>query len=126
MPSPADNVALICPPRPVSQWGRALLAEWFAATRRQGADVARAFVSERRSDEPRIAGRIVVMMQPGKEPTHLVYSPVESACWVVATGHDWKELQRFRTLRAALNSIRPVLPMPDAAQGAEPPNALTW
>lgn len=126
MPSHADNVILTFPPRPVSQWERALVTEWYAATQREGIDVTRAFVSERRGDDPKIAGRIVVVIRPSKEPTHLVYSPAQAAFWVVATGNDWKQLQRFRTLRAALNSIRPVLPMPDATQGAEVPGSLVW
>jgi hypothetical protein len=31
----------------------------------------------------------------------------------------WDEMQRFPTLRAALNSIRPVLDGPDAVYGVE-------
>jgi RimJ/RimL family protein N-acetyltransferase len=103
MPSHADNVILTFPPRPVSQWERALVAEWFVATQREGAGISRAFVSERRGDDPKIVGRIVIIARPSKEPTHLVYSPAESAIWVVTMGPNWNEPQRFRTLRAALN-----------------------
>lgn len=113
MPSNADNVILTFPPRPISQWERALLGDWFAAAQQAGADVARAFVSERRGDDPKIIGRIVVVLRASKEPAFLVYSPAESTFWVVATPPYWNELQRFRTLRAALNSIRPVLEMPE-------------
>jgi len=119
MPSTADNVILTFPPRPISQWERALLAEWHAATQRDGLDVHRAFVSERRGDDPKIAGRIVVVLRASKDPAFLVHSPTESTFWVVTAGPRWDELQRFRTLRAALNSIRPVLDGPDAPQGME-------
>ena len=60
MPSNTDNVILTFPPRPISQWERAVLAEWFAATKRKGLDIAQAFVSERRGDDPKIVGRIVM------------------------------------------------------------------
>jgi hypothetical protein len=54
MPSNADKVILTFPPRPLSQWEKALLAAWLAATQRRGLDVHRAFVSERRGDDPKI------------------------------------------------------------------------
>lgn len=119
MPSNADNVILTFPPRPISQWERALVAEWFTACQHEGHDIARAFVSERRGDDPKIVGRIVVVVRPSKEPTHLIYSPAESTFWVISSAPCWGELQRFHTLRAALNSIRPVLDAPnDSAVGA--------
>jgi hypothetical protein len=124
MPSHADNVILTFPPRPISQWERALVAEWFVATQRGGAGIARAFVSERRGDDPKIVGRIVIIARPSKEPTHLVYSPAESAIWVVTVAPDWNEPQRFRTLRAALNSIRPVLEAPEGIQISETTGTL--
>ena len=125
MPSTADNVILTFPPRSVSQWEKAVLAEWFAATRRDGLDVVRAFVSERRGDDPTMLGRIVVMLRAAKEPAFLVYSPADSAFWVVASAPGWSELQRFRTLRAALNSIRPVLEMPETTTSTEMAGTLT-
>ena len=124
MPTPADNVILTFPPRPVSQWERALLAEWFAATQREGLDVARTFVSERRGDDPKVVGKIVVALRGDRAPAYLVYSPAESAIWVVACGPMWSQLQRFRTLRAALNSIRPVLDEPAATHSVEPASSL--
>jgi hypothetical protein len=124
MPSSADNVILTFPPRPISQWERALLAEWYAATQRSGMDVARAFVSERRGDDPKVIGRIVVIVQPSREPTHLVYSPAEQSFWVVVTAPSWSDVQRFRTLRAALNSIRPVLDSPDETPAMAPVRSL--
>ena len=91
MPSHADNVILTFPPRPVSQWERALVAEWFVVTQREGAGITRAFVSERRGDDPKIVGRIVIIARPSKEPTHLVDSPAELAFWVVTVAPDWNE-----------------------------------
>ena len=115
----ADHVLLTFPPRPISQWERALLAEWFAATQRDGLDVARTFVSERRGDDPRFLGKILVVMQARREPSFLVYSPREAAFWVVTEAPLWDQVQRYRTLRAALNSIRPVLEMPEAVPMSE-------
>ena len=117
--SNSDQVLLTFPPRPISQWERALVAEWFAATQRDGLDVARAFVSERRGDDPRFLGKIVVVMQARREPSFLVHSPRETAFWVVTEAPLWDRVQRFRTLRLALNSIRPALEMPDAAPDGE-------
>jgi hypothetical protein len=117
--SNADNVILTFPPRPVSQWERALLAEWFAATQREGLDVARAFVSERRGDDPKIIGKIAVVLRANREPSFLVYSPRETAFWVVTAAPAWNQIQRYRTLRAALNSVRPVLEMPEVPQNTE-------
>jgi hypothetical protein len=124
MPSHADNVILTFPPRPISQWERALLAEWFVATQRERAGITRAFVSERRGDDPKIVGRIVIIERPSREPTHLVYSPAESAFWVITVAPDWNEPQRFRTLRAALNSIRSMLGTPEGIQITETTGTL--
>lgn len=100
------------------------MAEWFVVTQREGAGITRAFVSERRGDDPKIVGRIVIIARPSKEPTHLVYSPAELAFWVVTVAPDWNEPQRFRTLRAALNSIRPVLEAPEGIQVTETTGTL--
>jgi hypothetical protein len=119
MTSNADNVFLTFPPRSISQWERALMAEWFAATQHDGLDVARVYVSERRGDDPRFFGKIAVVLRASREPSFLVHSPRETAFWVVTAAPDWNQAQRFRTLRAALNSIRPVLDMPDAVPSTE-------
>jgi len=126
MPSNADNVILTFPPRPISQWQRALLAEWLTATQRYGIDIARAYVRERRGDDPMIAGRIAVVLWPNEEPSHLIYSPSESTFWVVSSGPAWGDLQRFRNLRAALNSIRPVFDTEDANPVGERVTSLVW
>jgi DNA-binding transcriptional LysR family regulator len=126
MPSNIDNVILTFPPRPISHWERAVLAEWFAATKRQAPDVALAYVSERRGDDPMIVGRIVIVIHPDTEPSHLIYSPSGSTFWVVSSAPSWTDLLRCRTLRAALNSVRSVLDEPDSVRGAERDSDLIW
>jgi hypothetical protein len=112
MSSIADNVILTFPPRPVSRWERALLAEWLAAAQREGHDVHGAFVSERRSDDPMLFGRIVIVLWSSPDPAFLVHSPAGFAFWVVMAVSAWDQLRRLPTLCAALNSIRPVLDEP--------------
>jgi hypothetical protein len=126
MPSNADSVILTFPPRPISQSERAVVAEWLAATKRKGLDIAQAYVSERRGDDPMIVGRIVIVVHPGTEPSHLIYSPSGSTFWVVSSAPVWGNLLRCRTLRAALNAVRPVLDGPDSTRGAEPDSDLIW
>jgi hypothetical protein len=109
MPSPADNAILTFPPRSISQWERDLLNEWFAATQRKKLDVTSASVRERRGDDPKFYGKIGVALRAGLEPAYLIYSPAGSTIWVVTTGSMWNQVQRFPTLRLALNSIRRVL-----------------
>ena len=114
MPSKADSVILTFPPRPIAPRDRALLYEWFEATQRQESDVIAAYVSERRGDDPMIAGRIAIVVSSNpfaREPTYLVYSPAGSTFWVVAAAHNFSSLQRFATLQDALNSIHPAWPV---------------
>ena len=126
MPSNADNVLLTFPPRPISQWERTVLADWFTATRRAKLDVAAAYVSERRGDDPMIVWRIVVVTRPDNGPSHLIYSPAESTFWVVSAAPAWGDLMRFRSLRDALNSIRPVLEVDDATRRSELTEVPVW
>jgi hypothetical protein len=117
--SDTNDVILTLPPRLITQWERALLAEWFAITQRDDLDIARAFVSSRRGDDPTIFGKIVIVLRASREPSFLLHSPRGTAFWIVAAAPTWNQVQRYRTLRAALNSIRPVLEMPDLPQSAE-------
>jgi hypothetical protein len=126
MPSNADNVILTFPPRPITLWQRNVVAEWFAGTQQQGLDIARAYVSERRGDDPMIAGRIAVVVWPNQEPTHLIYSPAESTFWVVSSAPSWGDLHRFGTLQAALNSIRPVFDEPEDSKSGELATNFVW
>lgn len=122
MPSNADNVILTFPPRPIAPRDRALLYEWFEATQRQDSSVIAAYVSERRGDDPMIAGRIAIVVSSNpfaREPTHLVYSPAGSTFWVVAGARNFSSLQRFATLQDALNSIHPAWPQEREAAAQE-------
>lgn len=118
MPSKTDSVILTFPPQPVAPRDRALLRVWFAATQEQGSEVVAAYVSERRGDDPMIAGRIAIVVSSNpfaREPTHLVYSPRGWTCWVVAAADNLGSLQRFATLRDALSFIHPVVWTPEPA-----------
>jgi hypothetical protein len=92
------------PPRPLNPDERELVATWLAGT----FDVASAYVSERRSDDPALYRRIVINLGPGPGPTHLIHAPTGISCWLVTSVLDGGNVQRFDNLRNALNSIRPV------------------
>jgi hypothetical protein len=126
MPTNADNVILTFPPRPVSDWERALVTEWLAVAQQDELGISRAYVSERRGDDPMIAGRIAVVEEPSSHPTHVIYSPSGSTFWVIASAPKWHDLRRFGTLRAALNAIRPVFDTPNAAATKERADSLVW
>jgi hypothetical protein len=66
MRSNADNVILTFPSRPISDWERALVAEWFTAAQRQELGISQVYVSERRGDDPMIAGRIAIVAWPSR------------------------------------------------------------
>ena len=93
------------PPRPLRPDERKLVAEWLAAA----GDVASAYVSDRRRDDPAIYRRIVIAEGNGV-PTHLVHTPFGVSFWMVMRVRSAPEIQRFDSLHDALNSIRPVLP----------------
>jgi hypothetical protein len=92
------------PPRPLNPDERALVDTWLAAT----CNVASAYVSERRSDDPALYRRIVITVGPDPGPSLLVHAPTGISCWLVTMVGHGSEVRRFDTLRAALNSIRPV------------------
>jgi hypothetical protein len=101
------------PPRPLNPDERALVATWLAAT----GDVASAYVSERRSDDPAIYRRIVINIGPEPGPSYLIHAPAGISCWLVSSVGHGSEVQRFDSLRAALDSVRPVLALNAAASG---------
>ena len=82
-----------------------LVAEWLAAA----GDVAQAYVSNRRGDDPAHYRRIVIVTKPDEGPSHLVHTSWSSGKWVVFIFGPPSRVDVFPTLRAALNSIRPVL-----------------
>ncbi len=92
------------PARPLTPDERALVAEWLASA----GDIAATYVSSRRSDDPAHYRRIVVVTKPDEGPSHFVHAPAGRAIWIVFSVGRRTRIQRFPTLRAALNFIRPV------------------
>ena len=94
--------------RSVSQWERALLAQWFAGTDRTGAAaIAAAYVSERSHDDPRLRNMIIIAERHKAEVTFLIHRPLGESAWILTWGETGEELGRFRTLPEALSTIRP-------------------
>ena len=84
---------------------RALVAEWLSGA----GDIIEAYVSDRRGDDPALSHRIIIVTNPDAGPTHLVHAPLGRDIWIVLTLGRRTKIRRFRTLRAALNSVRSVL-----------------
>jgi hypothetical protein len=102
--------------RSVSQWERALLAQWFAGTDRTGAmGIVAAYVSERSRDDPRLRNMIVIAECERTEVSYLIHRPLGENAWVLTCGLTHAELGRFRTLPEALNMVRDQRSIPDAA-----------
>ncbi len=114
MPDRTGDVLRTFPPRPLNPDERALVATWLAAT----CNVSSAYISERRSDDPALYRRIVITIGPDPKPSYLVHAPSGISCWLVTSVGHGSEVQRFDTLRAALNSIRRVFPL--NAAGSDP------
>jgi hypothetical protein len=104
MPSRA-HVVLTFPPRELSPFERELVREWLALA----GDISEAHVNARRSDDPALYRRIVVSDAPDGRPTHLIHQPDGLELWVKMTIGPDPEIEMLSSLRAALNSIRPVL-----------------
>jgi|SRR5271166_1695866 len=88
----------------------AVVAEWLATA----GDIATAYVSNRREDDPAHYRRIVILAKHDEGPSHLVHVPSGRNIWFVFSLRQKPRIQSFPTLRAALNSIRPVLAEPKA------------
>lgn len=96
------------PARPPTPAERALLGEWVAAA----GDIPLAYVSSRQQDDPVFKNRIVIVTASTMRPSHLVHAPSSRNIWMVFSMGRRIKVQRFPTLRDALNSIRPVLVEP--------------
>jgi hypothetical protein len=95
--------------RSVSQWERALLAQWFAGTARTGAAaIVAAYVSERSRDDPRLRNMIVVAEHAKTDVAYLLHRPLGESAWILTSGRTGDEIGRYRTLPEALNMIRPL------------------
>jgi hypothetical protein len=104
MSNRTGDVLRTFPPRPLNPDERALVDMWLSVA----CDVASAYVSERRSDDPVLYRRVVITVGPDPGPTYLVHAPIGISCWLVSSVGRGCDVQRFDSLRAALNSIRPV------------------
>ena len=81
------------------------MAEWIAAA----GDIAEAYVSSRRGDDPALRHRIVIIANPDAGPSHVVHAPSGRDIWIVFSLGSRTKIKRYPTLRAALNSVRSVV-----------------
>jgi hypothetical protein len=93
------------PPRLLRSDERNLVADWLSAA----GNVASAYVSERRSDDPALYRRIVITEDVRLGPSYLIHTPTSVDAWITMDVRQPTEARSFSTLRDALNSIRPVL-----------------
>lgn len=100
----AIDVLQTLPPRPLRPDERLVLDEWLSGS----GDIAWAFFSERRADDPALYRRIVIYEDADAGPSYLIHAPVAVDTWITMNVHDASQAQSFTTLRQALNSIRPV------------------
>jgi len=106
MAKTAADVLLTFPPRPLSPTEHALVQEWVGLA----GDVPFAYVSQRRSDDPRFFGRVVIATGSDRKPSHTIHVPAGSVLWLLTSMGPPQSVRQFDTLRDALNSVRPVLP----------------
>jgi len=104
MKKTAADILLTFPPRSLRPSERALVEEWLG----RAGDVSTAYLSERRSDDPNLFGRVVITTGPGVKPSHVIHPPVDCLSWLVIAMEPPCSIQQFETLRDALNCIRPV------------------
>ena len=94
------------PPRALAPHEHAVVADWLS----HAGDIVSAYVAERRSDDPTIYRRIVIVAGPSNHRSHLIHAPEGMSCWLLFSIGEYPPVRQFDTLREALNSIRPVLP----------------
>jgi hypothetical protein len=102
---PMKDMIRHLPARLLAPDERTLVAEWLSGA----GDIAEAYVSDRRGDDPALHHRIVIVTNPEAGPTHLIHAPSGRDIWIVLSLGRRTKIRRFSTLRAALNSVRPVL-----------------
>jgi hypothetical protein len=79
-------------------------------------DVALAYVSARSGDDPAIYRRIVIRVDGDSDPSYLIDTPDGIDLWTVLQCRPELDAYEFRSLREALNFVRPVLrQLPDPA-----------
>jgi hypothetical protein len=106
MPKAEADILLTFPARMLSPTEQSLVQEWIGLAN----DVPLAFVSQRRSDDPKFFGRVVIATGLDTKPSHTIHAPAESTLWLVTSMGPPQSVRQFNTLRDALNSVRPVLP----------------
>jgi hypothetical protein len=104
MPKPAVDILLTFPPRMPSPTEQVLVQEWIGL-----ANVPFAYVSQRRSDDPKFFGRVVIATGLDTKPSHTIHAPAESTLWLVTSMGPPQSVRQFNTLLDALNSVRPLL-----------------
>ncbi len=98
-----ENLPRTFPPRPLTDDERQLLLDWINAAKGFSA-----FVSERHTDDPAIYRRIVVSRRATKQHLYLIHPPKDSVYWIIHSTVSRGYVERFPTLRAALNHIEPI------------------
>jgi hypothetical protein len=111
MPSRSDDYQEALSPRPLRPEERDLLAAWLAAA----GDVSSAYFSNRRNDNSAMYRRIVITVEGDGEPTFLIDTPTGAKLWIVLQCRPEPKACQFRSLREALNFVRPVLSDPSEA-----------
>jgi hypothetical protein len=101
----APQALLSFPPRLLGATERELFYEWLS----RAGDISLAYVSQRRSDDPRLYRRIVIRVDPDGERAYTVHTTELGTAWLVSSLDQPSDAQAYDTLRDALNSIRPVL-----------------
>jgi hypothetical protein len=99
----ASTVLLTFPPRPLTDWEHETLRGLVEAV-----DGFTAFVSERRSDDPAIYRRIVVIRRRTKQHAYTIHAPQGMDVWIVASATEGEDIGNFRTLRAGLEFVQPM------------------
>jgi hypothetical protein len=93
------------PPGHLRPGERKVVAEWLAAA----GDIASAYFSGRKNDDPAIYRRIVIIEDTNSGPTFLIHTPANMKIWIVLRVGSPSEARGFDSLRDALNFVRPVL-----------------
>jgi hypothetical protein len=116
------GVARHFPARLMTPDERALFDDWLATA----GDIASAYISQRRGDDPVLRNRIVFAAGADDLASHIVFAATGRDIWVVLQPSRRTRIRRFRTLHAALDSLCPTHPAATsvdvsdhAAQGVE-------
>ena len=104
MNSDASTVFLTFPPRSIGDGEREIVKQWLAGT----SDIAAAYASERRGDDPAHYRRVVIVESGMRQPSYLVHCPEGADVWLLTIPGEHESAKMFSSLRAALHAIRPM------------------